>query len=395
MAVARGQRQHRAHGELALVHRAGIDHGAQHVDGALVHVAGDLRQVGGGQAVVLHDLQQRVGGRVRVAAGGMPFERGLGRGPARADAVREARGVGVRGHACRQALRPGEDVLRARESVLGQVGRHQARSGRMRRVQLLAVGARAQELPQPCRLRAGRAEGVLHLRGREAQQPAHGGSSGQGAGRGRGVEDAVVAAAQEFAHADADLVAGHAGGHELGAAGADALGDGQRGREDHGRGVKDRAVVHVVLLGHMRGRGIGQGRHHGRGGVGTAQDLARPLRRSLGQRKARDALHGARALACEHGAEPVHPEVFGALLNGGGNVVPAQRGSELGQRMDAHLGVVFHGLGLRRILGHAPWFQGAVFPGVGHSALMRSALQPSSARMAALCSPTAGTASMR
>src|SRR2546430_11516436 len=35
--------------------------------------------------------------------------------------------------------------------------------------------------------------------------------------------------------------------------------------------------------------------------------------------------------------------VFGALLNGGGNVVPAQRGSELGQRMDAHLGVVFHG----------------------------------------------------
>jgi hypothetical protein len=47
MAVTRRQRQHGAHGELALVHGARPDHGAQHIDGALVHMAGDLGQVGG------------------------------------------------------------------------------------------------------------------------------------------------------------------------------------------------------------------------------------------------------------------------------------------------------------------------------------------------------------
>jgi hypothetical protein len=55
-------------------------------------MAGDLGHVADLQAVTLHDLQQRIGRRVRVAAGGMPFERGLGRGPARAQAIGEAGG---------------------------------------------------------------------------------------------------------------------------------------------------------------------------------------------------------------------------------------------------------------------------------------------------------------
>jgi hypothetical protein len=69
-------------------------------------MAGDLGDVADLQAVTLHDLQQRIGRRVRVAAGGMPFERGLGRGPARAQAIGEAGGVGIRGHARRQPCGP-------------------------------------------------------------------------------------------------------------------------------------------------------------------------------------------------------------------------------------------------------------------------------------------------
>jgi hypothetical protein len=94
MAVARGQRQHRAHGELALVHGTGTDHGAQHIDGALVHMAGDLRQIGGGQAVLLHDLQQtrrRPGAWRQEACHLNEVSAVAQRVP---DAVREARGIG-------------------------------------------------------------------------------------------------------------------------------------------------------------------------------------------------------------------------------------------------------------------------------------------------------------
>lgn len=147
----------------------------------------------------------------------------------------------------------------------------------MRRVQLLAVGGGAQKLPQTGRLRAGRAEGVLHLRRREVQQTPHGGGGGQRAAV-AGVEHLVVAAAQEFAHANADLVAGHAGRHQLGTAGANALRHRQRRRKDHGGGVEHRAVVHVVLLGHMGRGGIGQRRHHGRAAGAVACDFTRPRR---------------------------------------------------------------------------------------------------------------------
>ena len=220
----------------------------------------------------------------------------------------------------------------------------------MRRVQLLAVGACAQKLPQPRRLRAGRAEGVLHLRRREVQQTPHGGGGGQRAGRGRGVEHLVVAAAQEFAHANADLVAGHAGRHQLGTAGANALRHRQRRRKDHGRRVEHRAVVHVVLLGHMGRGGIGQRRHHGRAAGAVAYDFTRPLCGPLRQRKARDAGDGARLAAGEHRAEPVHPQVFGAALHGLRHVAPLQGGGELGQGVDGGLGFLLHfGLQDRRV----------------------------------------------
>ena len=98
--VLRRQRQRGAHAELRLVHGARINHRPQHVDGALVHVRDDVRDVMGVQAVRLHHRQQRIGGGVRVAAAGMPFERGFGRRPARAQAIGQARRIGTLAAAC-------------------------------------------------------------------------------------------------------------------------------------------------------------------------------------------------------------------------------------------------------------------------------------------------------
>lgn len=208
----------------------------QHVDGALVHQGFDRRQVGGAQAMFAHHVLQGVGRRVGVAARGVVFERGLGQGPALAQAVEQPAGVGVAGHAGGQALRALEDALRAGEAVLRQVGRRDARGGGVRGVQLLGVRGIAQELPQAGRLRARRAQGMQHLRGVEPQQMADRDGGGQGADRGGGMEDPVVRTAEEFADADAGLIAGHRRGQQVAAAAAKRLRDRQRRREYHRRG---------------------------------------------------------------------------------------------------------------------------------------------------------------
>ena len=78
------------------------------------------------------------------------------------------------------------------------------------------------------------------------------GAQRQRADRARGVEDAVVRAAHEFADADAGLVAGNRCQQHLGAGLAFGLRRRHHGREDHGGRVQHRAVVHVVLLHHVR-----------------------------------------------------------------------------------------------------------------------------------------------
>ena len=96
------------------------------------------------------------------------------------------------------------------------------------------------------------------------QQVADRGRRGQRAGRAGGVEHLVVRAAEEFADADADLVARDARGQQLLAAGAQRLGDGDRGGKHHRRRMEHGAVVHVVLLGEVRG-GVRHGREIGSG----------------------------------------------------------------------------------------------------------------------------------
>ena len=119
MAKARHQRQHRAHGKLGLVHRSRPLHRAQHVNGALVHMRDDTRQVLRLQRVVLHHLQQRIGCRVRVAAAGVVLEGSFSRGPAAAQPVGQARRIGVARHAGRHALRAGKNIGCSGKSILG------------------------------------------------------------------------------------------------------------------------------------------------------------------------------------------------------------------------------------------------------------------------------------
>ncbi|MNU71772.1 hypothetical protein D3C71_612070 [compost metagenome] len=327
-AVHGDEAQHRAHRELALVHRGGHRHAAQHVDGALVHVGRDLGNIRRLELVLFHHLQQRVGGRVRVAAGGVVLERGLGQRPARAQAVGELGGIGVARHAHAQPLRAFEDLRRAREAVLREVGRHQPAGRRVRAVQLLRIGRVAQELPHTGRLRAGRAEGMQHLLRRQLEQAAHRRGCRERARRRRGVEGAVVRPAQELADADAHLVARDHGRQQLRAAGAEALCHRQCGCDDHGGRVEHRAVVHVVLLHVVRGRRVDHRREQRRAGAPRGEDLARPVGGAHHLREALDAAYRPRGAGREHRAEPVEHQVLGAAQHGRGDVGELQLGRE-------------------------------------------------------------------
>ncbi len=98
----RDQAEHRAHRELRLVHRLRVDHRAEHVDRALVHVRGHAWRCRrpSGRARCIR-LQQRVGGRVRVPARGVELERGLGRAPSACRGDRSA-APGRRRSTCRR-----------------------------------------------------------------------------------------------------------------------------------------------------------------------------------------------------------------------------------------------------------------------------------------------------
>ena len=196
--------------------------------------------------------------------------------------IGESRRIGVARHAGRHALRALEDAARAGEAV-GAPGRPRVEPGRggVRGVQLLGVGRLAQELPQPGRLRAGRAERVQHLLGRQPQQLAHRRRRGQRAGGAGGVEDLVVRAAEELADADADLVAGHRGREQLAARAPQRLRHRQRRRKHHRGRMEHRAVVHVVLLGHVRRRGVDRiAATSGLRAAAVDQDLARAVGRA-------------------------------------------------------------------------------------------------------------------
>ena len=76
--LARRLADQRAHRRLR------VGDGAEDVDGGLVDMGRDLRDVLGAQVLALHQELQRIGGRMSVAAGGVPFEARFFRLPARA-----------------------------------------------------------------------------------------------------------------------------------------------------------------------------------------------------------------------------------------------------------------------------------------------------------------------
>ncbi len=142
---------------------------------------------------------------------------------------------------------------------LRQVGGGQAIGRGLGGMQLLGIGRIAQELPQPCGLRAGRAQRMEHLLSVQAEQAAHRDGGGDECRPCRWCGKSVVRAAQEFADADADFVAGDRRREQVRPERRQRLGDGERGREDDGGGMENRAVMHVVLLEHMGCRRIDHG----------------------------------------------------------------------------------------------------------------------------------------
>jgi hypothetical protein len=243
--------------------------------------------------------------------------------------MHQPRRIGITGHASRQTACAFEDVQRAGETVGGQVRRREPGHGGVRAVQLFGVGALAQKLPQAGSLRTGRTERMRHLLGREPQQMAHRGRGRQRAGGAGGVKDLVVRAAQKLTDADADLVAGHRCRQQLTAAAPKCLRHRERRRKHHRRRVEHRAVVHVVLLGHMRRGGV-DCRGHQRAGAATVdQHLGRSIARPLRQHDPRDRFHRPRTLAGQRRAEPVEQQVFGAAHHGARHIIKTQRGGKV------------------------------------------------------------------
>ena len=253
-------------------------------------------------------------------------------------------------------------------------------------VQDLAVGGCAQKLPQTGRLRAGRTQSVLHLTGVEPQQMPHSSSSGQRAGRAGGVKHTVVRSPQKFAHTDTHFVTHHRSGQQLLAAGTQGLRHRHRRRKHHRGRMEHRAVVHIVLLGYMRSRGVDHGGQVRRVAGAVYDHLGRTLSRSLGRshrsRKTVDVLHRARTMSAHRGAKPVDQQVFGLADHGLGNVFESQlrcKGGELG-----------------RVRSHAfSWRWGGQMDWAWRRACTAASSRPSSRRIASVCSPTAGTGSMR
>ncbi len=206
---------------------------------------------------------------------------------------------------------------------------------------------------------------MLHLGGVQTQQMADRCGCGQRARRAGGVKDFVVRATQKFTHPNADFITRHSRRDELRAAGANGLCHRQRRWKNHRGRVKHRAIVHVVLFGHMGSAGV---RHGGQvRAAATARDehFARPLVGPHAQRKACQAVDRARVVAADGRAKPVDQQVFGFAQHGvryvGGGQVRGKGGEGGG--------------GARIVLAHS--------------------VVPSSARMAWVCSPTLGMASMR
>lgn len=281
------------------------DHRAQDIDGSLMdmgHHAGDVVRT---EPFAAHERLQRVGGRMSVPAGCVPFEGGLLGCPTAAEPVRQAGRIGVAGHAGSHSLLAFEDPRGALEAIARQIGSEQTVGGRSRGMELLGIGSVTQKFPETCRLRTGRADSMVEPGCVQPDQPADRRGCCHCASRAGGVEYLVVRASEEFSHSNAHFIAGDAGSQDFAAGLLLSLRNRQNGRKDHRRRVKDRAVVNVVLFHDMGGRRIDHRCEVGACAPPRRDDGAWAVRRPHGTRKTVDHLDLVRALAGQRRAEPV------------------------------------------------------------------------------------------
>src|SRR5262249_28056909 len=77
VAFERAERQHKAHRELSLMDGARVCDRPKYINGGLMHMGADMLDLLCAQVMLLHRLQQGIGGWVGMTTGSVVFERGF------------------------------------------------------------------------------------------------------------------------------------------------------------------------------------------------------------------------------------------------------------------------------------------------------------------------------
>ena len=180
---------------------------------------------------------------------------------------------------------------------------------------------------------------MLHLRRVQPQQAANGGGGCQRTRRTSGVKHLVMRPTQKLPHPNAHLIARYRRRQQLLAAAAQRLRHRERRGKHHRGRVKHGAVVHVILLGHMRSGGIGHGGKVGTAAAAVDEHFTRADRRPHTGDKAGDAFNRSCTLARQRRAKPVDQQVFGSADDRCRDGIEAQgcgKGCELCGRTGLH-----------------------------------------------------------
>jgi hypothetical protein len=225
---------------------------------------------------------------------------------------------------------------------------------------------------------------MLHFFRVQAQQMPNCRRSRQRARGTRGVEHLVVRAAQKLPHPNAYFIAHDRCSQEAFPTGSKRLRHRQRHWEDDSGGVKHRAVMHIILFGHMRGRRIDHGRHVGAGAGSVNQHFTSALHRPHGSTKMRDALHRPCTLARQCRTKPVDQQIFGLANHSAREYLQTSSWPRRPR------------VGLCSYQYVRQWVpKKNQMARVERNAAMSASVRPSSRKTASVCSPIAGIASIR
>ena len=129
------------------------------------------------------------------------------------------------------------------------------------------------------------------------------------------------------------------------------LGSRECRREHDGSRMKHRTVVHVVLLGNMRGGGVDDCRKQRRGRFSRHQDFRATVRRTHEVRESFKYGNGALVVARKRGTHPIDEEIHRAPDHVLRDVFIAECRSEGCEHGTFLAGRIFHG----RVLGGLAW----------------------------------------